>query len=80
MSNEKFVSIDVIAEHLGFKTKTIYEMVSKKQLPYYKPFGKKLYFKIAEIDELLQQSRYATRIELKTQAANNVINSSKKGR
>jgi len=74
MINKEFVTVDVIAAHLGFKTKTIYEMVSKKQLPYYKPFGKKLYFKLAEIDELLQQSRCSTRIELETKAANYIIN------
>jgi len=79
MKNENYVTIDVIADYLGFKKKTIYEMICKKTLPYYKPFGKKVYFKLAEIDELLQQSRCSTCIELETQAANYIVNKNKKG-
>lgn len=55
--------IELAMKVTGLKKNTIYSMVSKKEIPYYKN-GKKLYFKKDELVEWILKERKNTHIKL----------------
>ncbi|MEP1095913.1 MAG: helix-turn-helix domain-containing protein [Cyclobacteriaceae bacterium] len=46
------------AEYTGLAKSTIYKLIGRKEIPYYKPSGKLLYFKRSELDEYLTRRRF----------------------
>ncbi|HFU6099014.1 TPA: helix-turn-helix domain-containing protein [Listeria monocytogenes] len=57
--NEKWVSIEEAAEHLGIKAVTLREWVKKREgIPAHK-IGKKWAFKCSELDEWVKSGRSA---------------------
>jgi|LSQX01.3.fsa_nt_gb excisionase family DNA binding protein len=73
MGTNPFLTVQQVAELLDLQPSTIYQMVWKKTIPYYKPFGRRLYFKKEEILEILNKGRIHSQTELETQAANKVM-------
>lgn len=61
-SNE-FLSIEEATQLVKLTKNTIYGMVSRREIPFYKR-GKKLYFKASELSEWLNQKKFATRKQL----------------
>ncbi|MDR0438119.1 MAG: helix-turn-helix domain-containing protein [Bacteroidales bacterium] len=53
---KKFIGIDELSEMIGYKKSTIYSLVHKRLISYYKR-GKKLFFKVSEIEDWLQENR-----------------------
>ena len=51
---QEMLNVDDVAFMHGFKPTYIRKMVEEGKIPYYKPFGGKLFFKKTEINELLQ--------------------------
>ncbi len=49
MHVERWLSVDVIAAHLGVKPATVYKWIERKQLPAHK-MGRLWKFKISEVD------------------------------
>jgi excisionase family DNA binding protein len=68
--NEAAIYLEVSHSHL-------YKMTSSGAVPFYKPNGKKLYFKRAELDAWLLSNRSSSKEEIEQQAADYLI---KKGR
>ena len=58
------VNVKRLSEMLGFKPAHVRKLVQEGQIPYYKPFGKKIFFKKSEINELLQGQRVPSVAEL----------------
>ena len=58
------VNVKQLSEMLGFKPAYVRKLVQEGQIPYYKPFGKKIFFKKSEINELLQGQRVPSVAEL----------------
>lgn len=66
--NAEFLDLNEASSFLKLKTSYLYNLVYKKQIPHYKPNGKKLYFlknelidwitssKVKSIDELIEDS------------------------
>ncbi len=54
--HEKFIDIDEVARYLRKSRFTIYGLVHKGKIPYHK-FGRKLYFKISEIEALIEANK-----------------------
>ena len=48
------VNVKQLSEMLGFKPAYVLRLVQEGQIPYYKPFGKQIYFKKAEINRVLE--------------------------
>lgn len=65
VSGYDFINANELAELLGESIKTVYARVNKKQIPYYKPGGKLLLFKIAEIQEWVVSGRHSSLQEIK---------------
>jgi excisionase family DNA binding protein len=51
----------------------LYKLTSTNVVPFYKPTGKKLYFKRDELEKFLLQNRSTTVDEIETQTANYLI-------
>lgn len=56
----------------------LYKLTSASTIPYYKPNGKKIYFKREELNKWLLRNRTATISEIETEAANYLINKKRK--
>ena len=58
MSREKnFLTVKEAAKELRLSVSTVYKMVLKKEIPFYKPNGKILYFKREELMDWVEQSK-----------------------
>ena len=65
VSGYDYLSANELALMLGESIKTIYARVHQRQIPYYKPGGKLLLFKLDEIKEWIKSGRHATIEEIK---------------
>ena len=63
-SGYDFINADELATLLGESIKTVYARVQNRQIPYYKPGGKVLLFKMDEIQAWIKSGRYAPTGEL----------------
>ena len=57
----------------GLRKSSLYQLMYKNQIPYYKPFGKKVYFKRSELETFLFKNRRATNKEI-SEAADTLLN------
>jgi len=60
-----YLNAPELAELLGEKLSTIYGRVHSRKIPFYKPGGKILLFKLDEIQEWIKSGRHATMDELR---------------
>jgi len=67
--NKEMLSIDELSEYTGLTKGYLYKLTSGSVIPFYKPNGKRIYFKRAEVDLWLLQNRNATNDEIENQAA-----------
>jgi excisionase family DNA binding protein len=70
-SNE-LMNVQQVAEYLSLSVQTIYGLVHKMEIPNAKR-GKRLYFKRAEIDDWISQSRRKTIAEIEQEASNYLL-------
>ncbi|MFZ4590921.1 MAG: helix-turn-helix domain-containing protein [Ignavibacteria bacterium] len=56
--------------YLGISKAYLYKLTCMKQIPYYKPNGKMLYFKKTELDVWLFRNKHKSHSELKIEADN----------
>jgi excisionase family DNA binding protein len=61
----EYITASELAKLLGEKMSTIYARVHNRQIPYYKPGGKNLFFKLDEIQEWIHTTRHSTMDELR---------------
>jgi excisionase family DNA binding protein len=64
MDNKNILTVDEVINYTGFSQKQIYKLTSSRQIPHYKPSGRKLFFKKDELDEWITQGRVKTIGEL----------------
>ncbi len=64
-SGYEYINANELAALLGESIKTIYGRVYNRQIPYYKPGGKVLLFKVNEIQEWIDSGRHASIEELR---------------
>lgn len=63
-----FLTVEELASYLGVKTSYIYKMTHNREIPFYKPGGKMIYFNREEIDEWVLSQRVATADEIRGEA------------
>jgi excisionase family DNA binding protein len=54
---KKFLSVVEAATYTGFSPKYIYQLVHRSEIPCYKPTGRKLFFKVSDLDEWIYISK-----------------------
>lgn len=57
---KEVLTFDEACEYIGISESLLYKLTSAKEIPHFKPRGKMLYFKRAEIDEWLLQNKVST--------------------
>ena len=65
----KIMNVKQLAEYLSLSVPTIYSKMSRMEIPNYKRGGR-VYFKKAEIDEWITETRRKTRFEIERDAIN----------
>ena len=55
-------------KYLDYSKSYLYKLTHSRQIPHYKPNGKKLYFKKTDLEEWLLRNRVKTDVELQQQA------------
>lgn len=65
ISEKAVLTSEEAADFLGITVKSLYDLTSKHQIPYYKPNGKKTYFERAELETWLHRNRVASKHESK---------------
>lgn len=68
--DKKFMCAKEAAAFLGVKMNTLYQMTSRKTIPYYSPGGKRILFKESELIEWIEKSRVSSEDELITKTHN----------
>jgi prophage regulatory protein len=61
LSKKTILSVDELEKYCGIKKSTIYKLTSARQIPFYKPGNKLIFFKRTEIDEWLMQRSFSVR-------------------
>lgn len=51
LQEKKFLTLEEACIYLGQSKSSIYKLTSNKQIPYYVPNGKKIYFKTTELND-----------------------------
>lgn len=62
--HKEFLTIEEAADYLGFSTSQMYRMTSNKEIPYYKPGGKAIFFRIEDLNDWIRQNRIMPTSEL----------------
>lgn len=70
--HKPFMSVEDLSVYLDLSPTYIRKMTHNREIPYYKPNGKKLYFNKEEIDEWVLSSRVMTNKELRREARKRV--------
>jgi len=65
ISDYDFINAIELAELLGESIKTVYARVHQRQIPFYKPGGKILLFKLNEIKEWIESGRHSSIDEIR---------------
>jgi len=70
MMERKFLTLEEASDYLGLKKSTLYLYTHKRVIPFYKPRGRKVYFKISDLNNFLEQGRVKTQEEIEQEATN----------
>lgn len=60
IQQKEILTIEEASEFLGLSTSRLYKMTSNKEIPYYKPGGKKVYLNRKELEQWILNSRVAS--------------------
>ncbi len=74
---KNILSLAEAAEYLQTSKAQLYKLTSERTIPFYKPNGKKIYFKRDELDEWVYGSRVSPHHEIEEEASNYIL---KRGR
>lgn len=66
IQQKETLTIEEASEFLGLSISRLYKMTSNKEIPYYKPGGKKIYLNRTELEQWILNSRIASNDELET--------------
>ena len=66
---KEMLDFDECKAYMNVSDSQLYKLTSTRALPYYKPNGKKIYFKRSEVDEFLQSHRISSNEELEAAAS-----------
>lgn len=77
--SKEFLTLEETADYLDLSKSAIYRMTSKREIPFYNPGGKKLYFKKSDLDQWILQGKTISHIEME-QEVNSYLSRNKKSR
>ncbi len=69
LAAKNVLCLDDVALLTGLSKSYLYKMTCQKQIPYYRPSGKQIYFDRSEIETWMKQNRVQTQQEAEQMAA-----------
>jgi len=69
MANLKALTVEDLMAKTGWSKGEIYKKTSAGKLPYYRPFGKTIFFNEEEVDQVLLSNRQKTDSEIEAEAS-----------
>lgn len=72
---EQYLTFEQGANFLGLSSSYTYKLTSTNQLPFYRPSGKRIYFKRSELQKWISSHRVASIDELEMVAVNRLQSS-----
>lgn len=76
-NTKPILTVDDLIDYSGYSRSYIYKLVHRKEIPFYKPGGKNLFFKREEINEWLLQNKSKSESEIEAEAINYALNKRK---
>lgn len=70
VNNKEVLNMNEACKYLELSISHLYKLTSAGTIPFYKPTGKKLYFKKSELDSWLLRNRCATQEEIENDTSN----------
>ena len=77
IQQKEILTLKEISEYLQLSKSCLYKMTSKKEIPFYSPGGKKIYFHKKEIDDWVFNSRVIPISEIDEEVENYISRTSK---
>jgi len=71
--SQEFVTLEQAGEILGLSKGTLYQYTFNKTIPYYKPNGRKVYFKVKDLINFMERGRRSSIDEIKSQAVQDTL-------
>ena len=65
---EDFITFETACEYLGVTSSQMYQFTHRKQIPYYRPTGRRLYFLKSDLNAFISSNRIATAAEIEEKA------------
>lgn len=75
--NKEFLTFEEGAEYLKLSKSALYKLTSNKEIPYYVPGGKIIYFKREDLDKWVLQGKVPAMQELQGEVTNYLLNNRK---
>ena len=79
LAEKNVLKLEDVALLTGLSKSYLYKLTCAKQIPYYRPNGKQIYFDRGEVEAWMKQNRVNTRQEAEQQAAMYVAGHKKGG-
>ncbi|MBK6978382.1 MAG: helix-turn-helix domain-containing protein [Cytophagaceae bacterium] len=70
INNKEVLNFTEATKYLEVSASHLYKLTSANIIPFYKPNGKKLYFKREELNDWLLSNRFSTKEEIESKARN----------
>jgi len=70
--NKETLNIEEAAAYTGLSVSFVHKLTSRREIPFFKPRGKILYFSRLELDQWLQQNRVMTSDEINQAATDHL--------
>lgn len=70
---EDFISLEELAAQLNCSTSFLYKRTSKREIPFHKPTGGKIFFSKSEVSEWIKASRVKTCNEIQADLSTNFL-------
>jgi excisionase family DNA binding protein len=70
---KQFLTLNEAADYLGVSKSTIYQYTHQKIIPYYKPAGRLIYFKIDDLNNFLGSIKIKSQEQIKDEAERSLL-------
>ncbi|NRR91414.1 helix-turn-helix domain-containing protein [Winogradskyella undariae] len=77
IQQKEILTVEDATVYLQLSKSCLFKMTSKKEIPFYKPGGKKIYFKKSELDEWIFNGKVLSNDELDTDVEDYLSRTSK---
>ncbi len=79
LAAKNVLTLEDVALLTGLSKSYLYKLTCTRQIPFYKPNGKQIYFDRAEIEAWMKQNRVKTQLEAEQAAAAYIVGLNQKG-